>query len=294
MQIKTERKWACCIVGALAMVIFGLSCEKQEDGMIRAQETTPEPVQSARQVQTQLQPSEASQRFTQALTGGKYVYLFLYEPGNANCEAMEKNLDSFAGKTKKNVEIIKVDRKDPKTSDIVRKLRTQTAPIPLTLLFHPGGTTVAGFTEVVSADQLTQVFPSPKKDEALKYIGQRKGVILCFSDEAMPLREEVKTCCSQAESRLAGKAEYIDVDLSDPREAAFIKELGIDASTPQPLTFVINSQGQVTGKYGEEVQVADLVQAATRVVKSGCCPPSSGKTCAPTDAQKKSSGESKP
>jgi hypothetical protein len=294
MQIKTERKWSCCIVVALAMVVLGLSCEKQENGTIRAQETAPEPVQSARQVQPQFQPSEASQRFSQALSDGKYVYLFFFELDNDKCQMMEKNLDSFAGKTKKNVEIIKVDRKDSRSSDIVRKLRTQTAPIPLTLLIHPGGTAVAGFTEVVSVDQLTQVFPSPKKDEVLNCIGQGKGVILCFSKKDMASREEVKTCCSQAETRLAGKAEYIDIDLSDPKEAGFIAELRIDASSPQPLTFVINPQGQVTGKYREEVQVADLVQAATKVVKSGCCPPSSGKTCAPTDAQKKASEAGKP
>lgn len=289
MQSHTKGEWAHLIIGALvaAMTMFILGCQKQGDDTARAQETTPEPVQSARQVQTQLEPSEASQRLSQALSDGKYAYVLFYESGNTNCEIMEKNLDSFVRRTKKNVEIIKIDRKDQKNRDIVTRLRTQTAPIPLTLLFEPNSAIVAVFTKVVSEGQLTEAFPSPKKAEALKFIRQGKGVILCFSNKRMPSRNGVQACCSQAKDRLAGKAEYINIDLSDPKEAGFIKELKIDPNSPEPITFVINAQGQVTGKYGTEVQVANLVEAATRVVKSGCCPPGSGKTCGPTTPKKK-------
>lgn len=296
MQTHPEREWTCGLIGALAlaMVIFGLSCEKQEDGMIQAQETTPEPVQSARQVQSQPEPSIASQRFSQALSDGKYVYLFFYESGNGDCETMEQHLDRFARKTKKNVEIIKVDRKDPKNRDIVTKMRTQTAPIPLTLLFDSNNTVLTAFTKVVAEEKLTEAFPSPKKAETLEYIRQGKSVILCFSSKQMLSRGEVEGCCSQAKNQLAGKTECVSVDLSDPKEAGFIKELKIDPNAPEPITFVINSQGQVTGKYEGEVQVANLVQAATRVVKSGCAPSGCVTPCGPTKPQKKSSGQSKP
>lgn len=289
MQTQKNGKWTYGIVGglALAMIIFSFNCGKEEDGNLKAQETTSKPLQSMKQVQTQANPSVASQRFSQALTDGKYAYLFFYEPGNTNCETMEKNLDSFARKTKKNVEIIKVDRKDPKNSDIVGRLRTQTAPIPLTLLFEPNSAIAGAFTKVVSENQLAEAFPSPKKAETLKYVRQGKGVILCFSNKQMPSRGGVQACCSQAEGKLAGKAEYLSVDLSDPEEAGFIKELKIDPNTLEPVTFVINPQGQMTGKYEGEVQVTNLVQAATKVVQSGCCPPSSGKTCPPPKAKTK-------
>jgi hypothetical protein len=114
-----------------------------------------------------------------------------------------------------------------------------------------------------------------------------KGVILCICSKKMSSRGEVQSCCSQAESKLAGKAEYINVDLSDPKEADFIKELKVDPNTSVPVTLVINPQGQLTGKYDGEVQVTNLVEAATRVVKSGCCPPSSGKSCGPTQPKTK-------
>jgi thiol-disulfide isomerase/thioredoxin len=269
------------------MTLFNFNCGKVEKGNAQAQETSQKSAPPIPGVQTQTTASIATQRLSQALSDGKYVYLFFYEPGNTDCETMERNLDSFARKTKKNAEIIKVDRKDPNNSDIVTKLRTQTAPIPLTLLLNSNAAIVAAFTKVVTEQELSQVFPSPKKEEALKYIQEGKGVILCICSKKMSSRGEVQSCCSQAESKLAGKAEYISVDLSDPKEADFIKELKVDPNTSVPVTFVINPQGQVTGKYDGAVQVTNLVEAATKVVKSGCCPPSSGKTCGPKQPQKK-------
>lgn len=279
------------IIGALAaaMTIFSLSCGNQADDKLKAQETaTEKPEQQSPSLsQAQIEPSAASQKMSQAFSNGKYVYLFFYETGNPDCQIMERNLDSFAGKTKKNVEIIKVDRKDSRNRDIVAKLRTQTAPIPLTLLLEPSNALLAAYTNVVSEEELGRAFPSPKKAEAIQYVRQGKGVILCFSNKNMASQREVGACCSQAKDKLAGKAEYINVDLTDPKETDFINELKIDPNTPEPITFVINSQGQVTGKYAREVEVADLVEAATRVVKSGCCPTGSGKTCGPTTPEKK-------
>lgn len=289
MQTQTKSKWAYGIMGALvlAMTLFNFNCGKVEKGDAQAQETSRKSASPIPAVQTQTTASIATQRLSQALSDGKYVYLFFYEPGNIDCVTMERNLDSFARKTKKNAEIIKVDRKDPNNSDIVTRLRTQTAPIPLTLLLNSNASIVAAFTKVVTEQELSQVFPSPKKEEALKHIQEGKGVILCICSKKMSSRGEVQSCCSQAESELAGKAEYINVDLSDPKEADFIKELKVDPNTSVPVTFVINPQGQVTGKYDGTVQVTNLVEAATKVVKSGCCAPGSGKTCGPTTPKKK-------
>jgi len=290
MQTKITNRWGHGMLGALVlvMVIFNVNCGKKGDGNVKAQEASAESLQSTKQVKDDTtQPSAASQRLSQALKDGKFVYLFFYESGNSDCETMGKRLDSLAQTTKKKVEIIKVERRDPKNNDIVTSLKAQAAPIPLTLLYDPQSAIVAFFTKAVTVEELTKAFPSPKKSEALKYVYQGKGVILSFSNQGMPSRKEIQTCCSQAKNQLAGKAEYINIDLSDPKEAGFVKELKIDPNTPQPVTFVINPQGQLTGKYDGKVQVTDLVQAATRVVQSGCCPTGSGQACPPPTPQKK-------
>ena len=281
MHIRIQIKRASSIVLALtlAMTVFSFHCGKEGDGSVKAQQTNPQAPQPAKLVQTQSTPSEASQRLSRASTDGNYAYVLFYELNNSKCITMEEHLDSFAGATEKNVEIIKVDRLDSKNRDIVTRLRTRTAPIPLTLLFAPNGSLITAFTKIVTEEDLEKAFPSPKKRESLKYLRQSKGVILCFFNEKMSSRGNIRASCSQAIRALSGKVEYIEIDLSDAEEAGFIRELRIDSNSTEPVTLVINPQGQVTGKYDGEVQVANLVQAATRIVQGGCCPPSSGKTC---------------
>lgn len=291
-----KSRWAFGIFGVVAfgMIIFGSGCKDQEVSSVQAKETVSQPVQSSRQIPEQRQPSEASQKLTRAHSTGKYAYVLFYETGNADCEIMTTNLDAFAQKTKKDIEIIKIDRKDPMNRDIVRSMRTQSASVPLTLLTAPSGLIVSALTKVATVEEIEQAFPSPKKEEALKYIQQKKGVILCFCDGDMPSCKEIRGCCSQAESKLAGKAEYISVDMNDPEEAGFIKDLKINPLAAEPITYVLNPQGQVTGKYEGGVQVDDLVAAATRVTRSGCCPPGSGKTCGPTKSNTNQAQKSTP
>ncbi len=286
--VSIGSKWTCGIVMALsfAMIIFNFGCAQEStptplqfEQQVQAQEATPTEFQPAQPVQMRDNSPDAWQRFSQALTEDKYIYLFFYELGNANCEIMERNLDSFAQKTEKNVEIIKVDRMDSTNDEIVETADAQIAPIPLTLLYEPNGVIVAAFTDVASEEQLEEVFPSPKKAETLKNIQQGKGVILSFTNNEMLSREAIHSSCLQAKDKLAGIAEYISIDLLDPEEMGFIRELGIDPATPVPVTLVINSQSQVAAKYEGEVQVDNLVEAVTTVVPSGCCSVGSGKTC---------------
>jgi len=58
MQTNTKSKWTCGLIGALAlvMIIFNFNCGKKEDSNLKAQETTPEPLQSTKHVQTQANP----------------------------------------------------------------------------------------------------------------------------------------------------------------------------------------------------------------------------------------------
>jgi hypothetical protein len=289
MQASTKNRWACGIMGILvmALVILNAGFWNNPDGCAQAQTNSQKPLTPIQSLQSQTNSSAATQKLMQVLSAGKFACLFFYEQGNADCKTMEKNVDAFARKTKKNVEIIKIDRQDPKNSDIVNTLKTQTAPIPLTLLVDPSSAIVAAFTTVVTMDEMVQAIPSPKKTETLKYMQQDKGVILCFTSKKMSGCKDVQSCCSQAETQLGGKAEYISIDLNDPKEADFINELKVDPNSAVPVTFVINSQGQVTGKYDGEVQVTNLVAAATKVASSGCCPTGSGKTCPPPQPKKK-------
>jgi hypothetical protein len=87
---------------------------------------------------------------------------------------------------------------------------------------------------------------------------------------------------AMAVMQLDGKAEHIRVDLSDPLETAFIKELSVDVDSREPVVIVMNARGQITGRYAGAFAVEDLTTSATFIPVSGCCPGGSGKSCGPT------------
>lgn len=289
MQTSTRSRWACGIIGILvmAMTFFHLSLWNMEDTCVQAQSQNQEFLTPIQVLQSQANSSKATQSLLQTLSAGKFACIFFYETGNADCMTMEKTLDAFVNNNKNKFAVVKVDRKDPNNADIVNTLGAQRAPLPLTLLVDHGSAIVAAFNNVVTSDEIVKALPSPKKTETLTYMQQGKGVILCFCRKKMSSSKDVQSCCSQAETQLGGKAEYISVDLNDPKEPDFIKELKIDPNTTVPVTFVINSQGQVNGKYDGEVQTASLVAAATKVAKSGgCCGGGSSKGCGPKQPTK--------
>jgi hypothetical protein len=86
---------------------------------------------------------------------------------------------------------------------------------------------------------------------------------------------------------MGDKCQTIQIDIDDPQEKAFLTQLKVNLASTEPVTLVINAQGQVTGTYAGAVDLPVLVQAATKKA-GGCCPPkvqSGAPSCPPTKKQ---------
>ena len=88
--------------------------------------------------------------------------------------------------------------------------------------------------------------------------------------------------CEQACIEMENNAKMIEVSLDDPKETQFLTDLKVNMSATEPMTYVINSKGQVTDTFTDDVSATTLVASAKKVAASGCCPPGSGKSCGPT------------
>ena len=74
-----------------------------------------------------------------------------------------------------------------------------------------------------------------------------------------------------------------EVDMDDETEETFLSQLKIDRASAEPVTLVLNAQGQITATYAGAADVTNLVQAATKRA-GGCCPSSvqgGSKSCGP-------------
>jgi len=285
MQCKSKRRYIFIlwVVFMLAFIFFfndALAIEKSEETGLSVRQGT------EKQSKMDQAPIQVMQKISQAQMNGKYLFILFYETDNSDCDVMSRRLDEFVKNNGEKVELVKIDRKDPNNSTIVSSMRVQTAPIPLTLLKDPKGQVVNAFKTVASEEDLKYAFPSPKKEEAMSSLQDGKSLIICFTSKAMASVNRIEQSCEDANKKLEGKAAYIKVDVTDPKEMGFLKEMKISHDNPEPTTVVINSKRQISGTFKGEIKADDLVLAATKVVAGGCCPAGSGKSCEPPKTNK--------
>ncbi len=98
--------------------------------------------------------------------------------------------------------------------------------------------------------------PSPKKAEALQAIQSGKAVLLSVSRKGMATQSGAKAACAAACGQLADKCVTVQIDMDDPQEASFLAAMKVNLASTEPVTLVINAQGQVAGTYAGAADVA--------------------------------------
>ncbi len=218
---------------------------------------------------------------------GDVAFVLVTEPGVFGVKRA-KSIINEAMQQVNNSVLIELNRADKENLSLVKKHRLLGAQVPLILVFASNGAMAGGnLVSKLTAQHLVNMVPSPKKAEVLKATQGGQAVFLTATRDGMSAKADVADCCASASGKLRGKCTLIDVNMDDKAEAAFLKQLKVNTQSTEPVTVVINAQGQVTGSFNGPVDVAKLVQAATKKVKSGCCPPGSGKSCGPTKKTKK-------
>lgn len=179
--------------------------------------------------------------------------------------------------------VLQMNRSDAANAELVTKYRLASAPLPLILVIASNGVVAAGYTlNQATPALLVKAVPSPKKSEVLKSLSDGKSVFIVVSGKSMAEKTTIMNTCQQACIEMENNAKMIEISLDDPKETQFLTELRVNMTATEPTTYVINSQGQITGTFTDDVNSTTLVASAKKVAASGCCPSGSGKSCGPT------------
>lgn len=217
---------------------------------------------------------------------GKTVFLVVTWPGTSGAEKA-LNIAKQAHESVEKSTVIEMNRADLANSQLVAKYRLSGAPLPLILVIDLNGGISGGLTaDQASPEKLVQMIPSPKKVEALQALSDGKAVFVVASRESMPGRTDVLDTCTAACSQMKDRSVLVTIDLDDKKESSFLAQLRATSLSMEPLTYVLNPQGQVTASFSGSVGVTALIQAAAKKV-SGCCPGSSKKKCGPGERKGK-------
>jgi hypothetical protein len=212
----------------------------------------------------------------------RVAFILVMEPGAGGVDQARDLIHEAMTKVKKSV-LVEVDRSDPANAAIVERYRLAGAPVPLILVAARNGVLAGGLPAAqATVDGLVGMVPSPKMAAILQELQAGKSVFITVGRKGMATRSQA--ACMAACSQLQDKSALIQIDADDPAEAGFLTRLKIDGASAEPVVLVVNPQGQITGTYAGAVDVASLVQAASKKA-GGCCPSTvSGgdKSCPPT------------
>jgi hypothetical protein len=211
---------------------------------------------------------------------GNTVFLVVTDP---NVTGTDKALE-IANKAKTSVTksvVLQMNRSDAANTELVTKYRLSGAPLPLILVISSNGIAIIGYTlNQVTPELLVKAVPSPKKSEVLKTLSDGKSVFIVVTGKSMAEKTTILNTCQQACIEMENNAKIIEISLDDPKENQFLTELKVNMTATEPTTYVINSQGQITGTFTDDVNTTTLVASAKKIAASGCC--SGGKSCGPT------------
>lgn len=173
--------------------------------------------------------------------------------------------------------VVTMDREDKNNKDLVTKYGLAGAPLPILLVISPKGNLAGGYLlKDATTDLLIKQIPTPKQDEVLTVINNKKSVFIVVAKSSFTDKEKALENCKSAIKLNGNKSELIEIDLSDTKEKSFLELLKVNTATTTTATIVLNSKGQITGTFYEVKDAASLVPLANKVVSS-CC--SSGKSC---------------
>jgi hypothetical protein len=211
---------------------------------------------------------------------GKTVFLLVFEPNAQGIEPAREIVNAASSQVKKST-VIQLDRADATNSALVAKYRLAGAPLPLIMVLAGNGAIAGGIPAAnTTTEQVVKFVPTAKKAEVLKAVQEGQSVLITAASKKMPKETNVSSACAAACGQMQGKCTSIKINLDDDDELPFLNELKISPQSVEPVTVVINAQGQVTGSFAGAVEVSNLVQAATKKA-GGCCGGGSSSSCSP-------------
>jgi hypothetical protein len=211
-----------------------------------------------------------------AKKAGKAVFVVVTGTAAVNVDKAT-TIAKSASTIYKNSVVLEINKDDVTNAQLVAEWRLAGAPIPLILVISPKGYPVSGLLlEQANPKALADLVPTPKMDDVYAALNNKKAVFLVISKKSNLDKTKILENCKTATAQLKNKAVIVEIDLTDSKEAAFIKQLNLKNAPNTSSVLVLNATGQTTGSFEGKAEVSELVNAATKVVSSGC-----GTGCAP-------------
>lgn len=216
---------------------------------------------------------------------GKAVFLIVTGLGTLDISGALETANQANKQVKKSV-VLQMNRDDATNGDYVKKFGISGVQVPFILVVSAKGYAVGGFPAgQATAENLVKLVPSPKYDEVLTSLNNKKPVFVVVSKTSFTDKTGVLVNCKSAAGQVKSSPEIVEVSMDDANETDFLKQLGVSTVSKATVVVVINAAGNITGTFTGTTDAKVLTEAAQKVVKS-CCAGGNSSGCKPKDCKK--------
>lgn len=217
--------------------------------------------------------AQSSVELDKASKSGKAVFLVAYSAPGAELDKAVSIASTARLKVPNSAVVVKLNTSDAGNAALVSKYKLTGAPLPLVLVLDKNGTSAGGFLlKDATAEKLVGAIPSPKLSEILLAISGGKSAYVVLYKESMTSKKNIMDNCAIACTKMANKSVVVTVNAEDNKEANLLKTLKYNTGATEPVTYVINSAGQIAGTFTGTTDVNNLIATAKKAPASGCCP----------------------
>jgi hypothetical protein len=209
----------------------------------------------------------------------KYLFVFFWKEADSNTTAMRKIFQETMKKVADRADALEIKADDPAEGGIVKKFEVERAPMPLALALAPNGAITGGFPTRFDEQLLLKAFATPCTQKVMKGLQESKLVLLCVQNAKTKSNDSAMKGVRdfQADPKFSGATQVVMLDPADAAEAEFLRDLQIDAKTPEAITAFLAPPGVPLGKFAGATTKDELMTTLQKA-SSGCCP---GGACGP-------------
>jgi hypothetical protein len=224
--------------------------------------------------------SQGQAAIQRAAAANKYLFIFFWNVQNQQTDKAWTTLQSVMNKITDQADVVSIQTTNPAEKSVVDRFGVSRAPMPLVMAVAPCGAITKAFSGAFDEKKLQAAFVSPCTQQCLKALQDRKLVLVCVMDQAsqpdyIVLPQGVRDF--KADKQYGPASEIVLLNSQEQNEAAFMKELGVEANSATPVTVLLAPPGSTIGKFDAKASkqqiIAKLVNAQSNPCAGGKCGP---------------------
>lgn len=208
---------------------------------------------------------------------GRHLFIFFWKTNDAQCKKMYPVFESAMKKLSDSANSIAVNVTTPHEAPLVSKYGISRMPLPLVLALAPNGAVTGCFPLNFDEDRLAQGIASLGSAACLKALQDRKLVLLCVQDQAMPTAQAAMAAAAgfKANPQYGAATVIVNINPNDISEHKLLSDLKIDPRTLQAVTVLLAPPGRPIATFVGAVttdQIVAKLKSGSTCGPGGCGP----------------------